>query len=84
MKVLISVIPHGQETHGKLTFKLWQIRHLDLHNGPPDSKQGYACTARFPGNILEGLYAAFRQPKIRRVRCSHARIGKDCVDQSLR
>src|SRR5215831_1567937 len=32
MKVLISVLPYGQETHGELTFKLWQIRHLDLHN----------------------------------------------------
>jgi hypothetical protein len=30
MKVLISVIPYGKETHGKLALKLWQIRHLDL------------------------------------------------------
>jgi hypothetical protein len=57
MKVLISVIPYGQETHGELTFKLWQIRHLDLHNRPPDSKQGCACWTRTPGNTLEGLYA---------------------------
>jgi hypothetical protein len=38
MKVLISVIPHGQETHGKLTFELWQIRHLDFQNRPPGSE----------------------------------------------
>src|SRR6516164_10587392 len=40
MKVLISVVPYGQETHGRLTFKLWQIRHLDFHNRPPGFETG--------------------------------------------
>jgi hypothetical protein len=39
--------------------------------------------ARTPENIVEGVYAAFRQPKIRRLRFSHAPIGKDCADLSL-
>src|ERR1700746_359477 len=35
IKVLISVISHDEETHGKLTFELWQIRHLNFQNRPP-------------------------------------------------
>src|SRR5262245_53022725 len=35
MKVLISVVPYGQETHVTLAFELWQIRHLDFRNRPP-------------------------------------------------
>src|SRR6516164_5768941 len=75
MKVLISVVPYGQETHGRLTFKLWQIRHLECTTGPPEFETGRVQGRAPAGNIVEGVYAAFRQPKIRRVRCWHARIG---------
>jgi hypothetical protein len=48
----------------------------------PGSKHACAYQTRTPENIVEGVYAAFRQPKIWRVRFSHAPIGKDCVDQT--
>ena len=48
----------------------------------PGSKHACAYQTRTPENIVEGVYAAFRQPKIWRVRFSHAPIGRDCVDQT--
>src|SRR6516165_3553290 len=64
---------HGQETHGKLTFELWQIPHLDFQNRPPGSETACLPRARIPENNVEGVYAAFRRPKIRRalLACTH-------------
>src|SRR6516164_6529365 len=62
MKVLISVIPHGQETHGKLPSKLWQIRHRDLHNRPPGFETGLrvhgAHSWKYPRRALCGSSTA--------------------------
>jgi hypothetical protein len=62
MKVLISVIPYGQETHGELTLKLWQIRHLDLHNRLPGFETGPrvhgAHSWKYPRRALCGFSTA--------------------------
>src|SRR5215831_12385359 len=47
MKVLISVVPYGQETHGKLAFELWQIRHLHFRNETklePEKRSCQSCS----------------------------------------
>ena len=66
-------------THGKLNSNCGKSATLIFKIDHRLEKQTCACRARISENNVERVYAALLQPKIQRVRFSHAR----CVDQSL-